>query len=293
MRVLVVGGTKFIGPHVVGELARAGHEVVVFHRGETESPLATGVRHVHSPLAARPVVEFPAELAEIEPDVVLHMIAMGERDARAAMDFFEGRAGRVVAASSGDVYLAYGRAAGVEPGPVVATPLSEEAELRTVLYPYRRYATSEGDLEYDYEKILVEREVLGRAALPGTVLRLPKVYGPGPGGDLGHVYRMRAHPNWRWTHGYVEDVAHAIAIAVAEDRAAGRVYNVGEATTPTIAERLGDLPPPADEPGDAPPGFDFSQDVVYDTARIREELGFAEVVDYAEGLRRTVDGKER
>jgi uncharacterized protein YbjT (DUF2867 family) len=35
--------------------------------------------------------------------------------------------------------------------------------------------------------------------------------------------------SWRWTHGYVEDVAAAVALAVMDERAAGRTYNVGEA----------------------------------------------------------------
>lgn len=36
MRVLVIGGTRFIGPPVVKSLVEHGHEVTVFHRGETE-----------------------------------------------------------------------------------------------------------------------------------------------------------------------------------------------------------------------------------------------------------------
>jgi nucleoside-diphosphate-sugar epimerase len=35
MKVLVVGGTNFIGPYAVRRLAEAGHEVAVFHRGRT------------------------------------------------------------------------------------------------------------------------------------------------------------------------------------------------------------------------------------------------------------------
>ncbi len=35
--------------------------------------------------------------------------------------------------------------------------------------------------------------------------------------------------SWRWTHGYVEDVAAAVALAVMDERAAGRTYNLGEA----------------------------------------------------------------
>ena len=33
---------------------------------------------------------------------------------------------------------------------------------------------------------------------------------------------------WRWVRGYVEDVAHAICLAVTDERAAGRTYNVCE-----------------------------------------------------------------
>jgi uncharacterized protein YbjT (DUF2867 family) len=33
MRVLVIGGTGFIGSPLVRELLRAGNEVVLFHRG--------------------------------------------------------------------------------------------------------------------------------------------------------------------------------------------------------------------------------------------------------------------
>ena len=33
---------------------------------------------------------------------------------------------------------------------------------------------------------------------------------------------------WRWTRGYVEDMAHAITLAVIDERAGNKVYNVGE-----------------------------------------------------------------
>ena len=41
MKVLVIGGTNFIGPHVVRQLIERGHEVAVFHRGETKAKLLT------------------------------------------------------------------------------------------------------------------------------------------------------------------------------------------------------------------------------------------------------------
>ena len=35
MRVLIIGGTRFIGPEVVRQLHALGHQVTVFHRGQT------------------------------------------------------------------------------------------------------------------------------------------------------------------------------------------------------------------------------------------------------------------
>jgi nucleoside-diphosphate-sugar epimerase len=46
MRILVVVGTRFIGPHVVGRLVGSGHEVAVFHRGQTRADLPPSVRHL-------------------------------------------------------------------------------------------------------------------------------------------------------------------------------------------------------------------------------------------------------
>jgi hypothetical protein len=56
MRILVMGGTNFIGPHVVAALHRHGNEVTVYHRGVHEPDLPSAVRHIHSPRAAIPVL---------------------------------------------------------------------------------------------------------------------------------------------------------------------------------------------------------------------------------------------
>jgi nucleoside-diphosphate-sugar epimerase len=285
MHVLVVGGTRCIGPHVVRELVSLGHEVTVYHRGEHEPVLPTTVHHIHSPEAALPVGSFPRQALEPATDVVIHMTPMGERDSKAAVDAFRNRSRRLVALSSGDVYRAYGCLIGLESGPSPAGLLTESSPLRTVLYPYRKQARSPDDWTYHYEKILVEQIVLGEPALPAVVLRLPKVYGPDDNADLRTMYEFRHQPQWRWTHGYVENVAHAIVLAALHPAAAG-IYNVGEDVTPTIAERLAHLPP-SSVPA-ASTHYNFEHDIAYDTSRIRRELGYTEPVEYAEGLRRTL-----
>jgi len=290
MRVLMIGGTGFIGPYVARELHERGHEVTLFHRGEHESTLLPEVRHVRSADAGMPVTTFSPELLRREWEIVIHMIAMGEKDARAAIAAFQGRVRRLVALSSGDVYRAYGRFTGLETGEPEAGLLSEDSPLRSVLFPYRAQANSPHDLNYFYEKILVEREVLGRAELPATILRLPKVYGPGGNADLATIYGYRDHPAWRWTHGYVENVAAAIVLAALHPAAAKRIYNIGEAYTPTIAERLLSLPP-VTMPAMKADGYDFRHDLAYDTTRIRRELGYVEPVSYEEGLKRTLTSR--
>jgi len=289
MKILVIGGTGFIGSYVVRQLQQTGHEVTVFHRGFHESELLTGIRHIHSAEANIPVVAFPGDLLSESFEVVIHMIAMGERDARAAVRAFAGRSRRLVILSSGDVYLAYGRFMKTEPGPIEAGLLTEDSPLRTLHFPYRSQAQATNELNYFYEKILVEREVSGHGAIESTILRLPKVYGPGQNANLATVYSFRDAPDWRWTHGYVENVASAVVLAALHRAAANRLYNIGELYTPTVSERLKLLPEtpanilPADKEA-----YDLRQDIAFDTRRIRQELGYDESCGYEEGLRRTL-----
>lgn len=289
MRVLVVGGTGFVGSWVTRQLVEAGHAVTVVHRGRvTNDSLPRVVTSVVStaPLSASEAYE--AGLRVGEPEAVIHVVAMTEGDARAAVSALSGRTGRVVALSSGDVYRAYGRFIGLEPGPPDPLPLSPaDSPLRTVLFPYRKAGSAPGSLEHDYEKILVETAFQSDPALPAVVLRLPKVYGQGGNADLSTVYGFADHPDWRWTHGYVENVAAAVLLAAAHPSAPGQVFNVGEEHTPTVAERLETLPRSAREPNPSA-AYDFDQHLAYDTGPIRSALGYKELVSYDLGLSRTL-----
>jgi nucleoside-diphosphate-sugar epimerase len=283
VRILIIGGTRSVGPAAARRLAAAGHELAVFHRGEHEGDLPASVTHFRSPAATMPVRTIPDELRAFEPEIVLHMIAMGEADALAAVRAFAGVARRIVAASSGDVYRAFAIFRGTEEGPADPAPLGEHAPLRDRLFPYREPDTPAEALAHDYDKILMERAIASDPRLPATILRFPKIYGPGDNAGLATVYGFRHRPQWRWTHGFAANVGAAVALAVADGRAAGRTYNVGEAHTPTMAERLARLPPNESVPLHEG-AFNYAQDIVYDTGAIRGELGFAEEVDETEAM---------
>ena len=290
---------------MVRGLAGAGHEVVVLHRGRTVAELPDGVGRITGD--RKDLSSSAGELRRFAPEVVLDMIPMNEGEARELVDVFRGVSRRVVAVSSQDVYRAYDRVTRRDPGPPDPVPLTEDSPLRERLHPYEREGVE------DYEKILVERVVMGTPDLPGTVLRLPAVYGPG---DYRHrlfdyVRRMddgrpaillgEGMASWRWTHGYVEDVASAIALAITDERAAGRVYNVGEEDPPSWAGWVrgigraagwdGEVVAVPDDrlPGHLDWGLDTRQHWVADTSRIRRELGYTETLPRDEALRRTVE----
>lgn len=313
MRILLIGGTGFIGPHVARELLALGHDVVVFHRGRTPAPV--GVREV---IGDRTQLAAHADaLRALAVDVVVDMVLSSGAQARALMATFVGAARRVVAISSGDVYRACGITHRLEEGPLEPLPLTETSALRTKLQTYppaqvRMLQQVFGWVDEDYDKIPVEREILGNAALPGTILRLPMVYGPGDplhrflpivkriADGRGTILFSAAMAPWRATKGYVEDVGRAVALAAASDRAAGRIYNVGE--TDAISEldwaraaaaamgwtgefltRADDeVPPHLRAPGNT------EQHWITDTSRIRRELGFQERVTRDAAIRRTV-----
>ncbi|HYJ47504.1 MAG TPA: NAD-dependent epimerase/dehydratase family protein, partial [Pyrinomonadaceae bacterium] len=216
--------------------------------------------------------------------------------------------------SSADVYRAYGRLRRLESGPPDPVPLSEDAPLRESRYPHRAQAKAEEDFAYNYEKILVERVVMSEPSqLPGTVLRLPAVYGPGdPQHRLfGYLKRMKdgrrailmeeGQSRWRWTRGYVENVADAIALAVRDERAVNRIYNVGEPEALTESDWVHAIGRAAAWDGEivvAPKemlpahlltGSDYDHHLFTDTSLIRAELGYNERVSRQEALHETID----
>jgi nucleoside-diphosphate-sugar epimerase len=277
MKVLVIGGTRFIGAYVVRAIHAAGAQVTVFHRGQSHNPILPDVEHVRDPLAQYPITEFPDSVRR-DWDVVVHMVAMGEADAAAAVESFKGRAGRIVMASSGDVYRAYGILTKREKGIPDPLPLTEHSPLRTELYPYRGMERRIGTWAHDYEKVLAEHAFRVATGIEWTILRLPKVYGPEDNSDLSTVYGFSGVPDWRWTHGHVENVGAAIALAAGHPRAKNATFNIGELNTPSMGERLAVLPPKEAWPHALPP-FDYRQLFVVDTSRVRQELGFSDVVD--------------
>jgi nucleoside-diphosphate-sugar epimerase len=111
----------------------------------------------------------------------------------------------------------------------------------------------------------------------------------------------QAHANWQWARGYVEDVAFAVALAVMDERAAGRTYNVCYPVSLTEAQWVKEIGRVIGWKGEVvaqpsaqlPPSLrrdtlDFSQQYAVDSSRIRKELVYTETLTFDEALERTV-----
>jgi nucleoside-diphosphate-sugar epimerase len=314
MKALLIGGSGFIGQFAAQQLQQRGHHVTIFHRGKTSAPHGT-----EEILGNRQFLQdHQPEFRRQKFDVVVDFVLSSGRQAQQLMDTFRGIAGRVVALSSMDVYRAWGVFYKTEQCGLQELPLTEDSELRTstITYPpeaLKRAQTIYGWMDAEYDKIPVEQAILGDAKLPGTILRLPMIYGPGDPLHRFHPVLKRIDDGrkqiifaddvapLRTPRGYVEDVAAAIALAATSPQAAGRLYNVCETESfgeLDWARKIAAATNWAGEfvvlPHDRTPKHllwpaNTAQHVVASSQRIRKELGYHELLPREEAIRRTIE----
>jgi nucleoside-diphosphate-sugar epimerase len=318
MRIMVLGATGFIGPAVVRRLLARGCEALAVAR----SPAAAGDGVVPLALDRRDTEALGAAASRLRPDAVIDLLALTLTETAELLEALAGRTGRYVMASSGDVYAQYDRLHRHAAGPALDV-LDEGAPLRTRLYPYRaqspRAPESADAWMDDYDKIPIERAV-SASDLPWSTVRLPMVFGPGDkqrrfawavgpmlrGADVLEV--DAAWAKWRCSYGFVDDVAEALVLAALHPTADGQVFNAGPAAAaPHLdwARRLaaaagwrGDVRfiPRHEVPGarrGALDALDLACPLALDTQRIRQALGYREVIAPEEALRLTIEEEAR
>jgi 2'-hydroxyisoflavone reductase len=91
MRILVVGGTRFVGRHLVAAAVAAGHQVTVLHRG-VDCSGAPGAQHLHADRDGHLAVlagrswDATVDVCAYWPRQVTHLAdALGERGGRHAL----------------------------------------------------------------------------------------------------------------------------------------------------------------------------------------------------------------
>ena len=303
MRVMVLGGTRFIGAAIVEELDANGHELLIVHRGEHEPPDLPSVSradHLHAQRQDLPHLR--RAIDEFGPEAVVDNCAYSAADAETALAAV-GDDVRLLVVSSMDVYRAFGAVlAGTETDPL---PLDETSPVRPDRFPYRGRPHPSPDAD-TYEKLDVEAAYLAREA---TVCRLPMVYGER---DHQHreepiLRRVRAGRKripagagtFLWTRGYVRDVAAGVRLALESDATVAEVLNLGETRTWSmglwarhVLEAAGAdaelvRVPDVLLPDDLKLLGTIAQHLLVDSSKARDLLGWTET-DPHEALRRSV-----
>ena len=211
MKILVLGGTQFIGLRLVDLLARQFHQVTVLNRGLRAARLPQAVERLIADRAQPETVQ--AALRGRNFDVVIDIFAFSPSEVQPVLDALAGNFIQYILCSSVG-YYAEGEILPIDE----SHPVIEDAD-----------------------KILSEKLLMGacgRGDFAATIIRPPVVYGPhnpivnreasyfaqlsrgrpiilGGDGTLGVLHCI-----------HVDDVASAFALAAGNAAASGQIFNI-------------------------------------------------------------------
>jgi 2'-hydroxyisoflavone reductase len=156
MRILTLGGTRFVGRHIVEAARNAGHEIAVFSRGRTPLPW-DDVEHLSGDRETGAL----EALRDREWDACIDVSAYAPEVARASAELLAGQVGHYTFISTASVYVVDLAGGMDESTPVLPADLDEDAADGSELYGARKVAC---ELE-------VERAFPGRTLIlrPGIV----------------------------------------------------------------------------------------------------------------------------
>jgi nucleoside-diphosphate-sugar epimerase len=238
MRVLVIGGTRFLGHELAWRLLAAGHEVTLFNRGTLLDTFGARVERLRGD---RTTGDFERLLGGRDWDAAVDFAAYDGRDGRRAAEVLGGRVGHYVVVSTGQVYLVReGRPTPAREEDYDGPLMSEPAD------PYDR-----GQWDYGMGKRALEdalAEAWGRSRFPSTRLRLPMV-----NGERDHFRRVERYL-WRMLDGgpvilpgggarrvrhvYSGAVVRLVLSVLGDARTFGGAWNLAQDETPTLREML-------------------------------------------------------
>jgi nucleoside-diphosphate-sugar epimerase len=228
MRVLVLGGNRYIGLHLVHELARRDHEVTVIN--SHEAPLPEGVRRIHGDRREPGVLWSLLSRRRDEFDVVFDNTAYRPSDLNPVLEAFRNRPVQIVFTSSSAVY----RRSFIQP--IRETFRTHDPHDRD---PRKAYGVG----KVQCEQLL--RQEWERHGTITTSLRVVHTLGPmSPLASRDPVFFARleeGRPIFVPGEGFaalhlvhVQDVARLMASLVGNPIVAGQIYNVAGAEVTSI-----------------------------------------------------------
>ena len=291
MRVLVIGGTHFVGRHTVEVLLEAGHQVSVLNRGVSADPLPPTVQRLRADRTQRD--EVLAALDGRSFDAVVDCPGYRPENLRIMIERFRGRVGCYVFISTCSAYA-----------PSERLPIDESFPL-----------WDDSPRDYPRNKVACERllEAAGRdQGFPWVALRPAYIYGRYnnvPQAELALIGRIeRGEPvripgdgSFFFHPCHARDLARAALAAIERKRASHRAYTINGAYAYTangfvaaLREAVGrDFPvehaPAVTTRAEAASFFYFAgaPSAAYSIERARRELEWEPRSDLVAGLRDT------
>ena len=220
MRALVMGGNRYIGLHLVSELARRGHDVTVMNSHEVELPV--GVRRLHGDRQQPGVLREVLGPHRDDFDIVYDNTAYVVADLEPMVELFRGRIEQLVFTSS---VAAYRRS--------FLQPITESFRSHDPADEAKGKVYGVGKVRCE-EYLRREHE---RGGLPWTALRVTHTIGPmSPLASREPIFFARLEagrpilvpgdglPFVHLIH--VADVATLMASVAGNPRSIGQLYNV-------------------------------------------------------------------
>ena len=296
MKALVIGGTGPTGPHIVNGLVARGYDVSILHRGAHEVEFRGEVEHIH----ADP--HFTETLTEALGHRAFDLVISTYGRLRYVAEVVRELTPRFIAIGAG-AYLGIMNPKENPDG--LSLPIPESAPL----YP-------DPEVNKFLYLVVASEQVVMRAHNDGyysaTILRYPRwVFGPRclipiewciikrildgrkriiiPNNGLGLQ-----------TRGYAENLAHAVLLATDRPEAGGQIYNVGDDRVFTLREWIEKIANAMGHTWElvgipwatAKPSYPYAlteHHVVFDTTKIKAELGYEDAVSTDAAMQRTIE----
>lgn len=170
LRLLILGGTGFIGPHMVRAALARGHDVTLFNRGKSNTDLFPDLENL--------IGDRDGDLESLKGrdwDAVIDNTGYVPRHVRDSADLLKGHVGRYLFTSTGSVYA------------LNQERLDEDSDLLVAPEP-----DSEDVSKYYGElKVLCEQAVQERYGEAATIVRPHIVAGPGDKTDRFTYWPVR------------------------------------------------------------------------------------------------------
>ena len=207
MRILIMGGTRFIGVYLTKALVEQGHEVVLFNRGKKPAPIE-GIQQIHGD--RQDIEQLKEKLKEEQFDVIYDNNGRELSDTKSLVELFKDQVKQFVYVSSAGVYLKSDQMPHIE-GDAVDPNSRHKGKFETEAY-------------------------LAESGVPWTAIRPVYIYGPQNYNPLeawffDRIVRDRVIPipgnGLHFTQFcHVQDLASAMVAVLGNPQALGQIYNI-------------------------------------------------------------------